>query len=492
MNKTRLLSLLLASLPACTYQVVNEEHCQNNEGDAYCAQLNPDRPFCNSGQRNDECDIGHLGEEVALIGCVSAEELKCHEPCGKDPTCEGGDESSSSGGETETTTDGSGSTSEPDTDTEEPTSTTGPECMGNEECMDAALPFCVDEVCSPCSAVVEGTPDEACAGLDDATPLCVDDACVQCTAENFEACGGATPLCDAEENTCAGCRFHEECQAIGSPACNVATGACFDSSAASVTEVNVGTDGAIQPAIDAVADGGEHAIVLTGTATGDHGITVDGGKTIAIVSTDANFKTIDGNEGNPTVTVTGAGTTVYLHRLALTLNGDDVGISVESGATLYADSVRVAQNTGGGVELATGTSGFLRNCMVGGANNSDAIASSGSLDLLYTTVVGNFGASSTALSCSGGTTDVRNCILASRSNDAVDCAAATITTSLEAEGGAYQESWFDLDGGDLTLAVPADFANVAIWEGGDPPFDFDGDARPNTDGANDYPGADVP
>ena len=326
--------------------------------------------MCNSPLRTEQCDITELGFEIARYGCVSAEELKCHEPCGKDPTCEDPGSSSSSDGETETeaTTLEPSTTTEGETEGETETTTgPGPECTGNEACLDPALPFCVGEVCSPCSAVVEETPDEACAGLDEATPLCVEDACVQCTAESAEACGGGTPICDEAESRCVACRFHEECQDIGLPACNIATGACF--SADAVTEVNAGVDDTIQPAIDAVADGAEHVIRLTAGGQ-NHTVTIDGGKTIALVSASDNptiQQEVRGNSGNPTLTVTGAGTTVYVHRVALTANTDDVGIAVGPAATLYADSTRVAQNTGGGITLGAGSFGFLRNCMVGGS-----------------------------------------------------------------------------------------------------------------------------
>ena len=43
----------------------------------------------------------------------------------------------------------------------------------------------------------------------------------------------------------------------------------------------------------------------------------------------------------------------------------------------------------------------------------------------------------------------------------------------------------------LTPAGQTQFADIAIWEDGDPPFDFEGDARPATDGSSDFPGADT-
>ena len=43
----------------------------------------------------------------------------------------------------------------------------------------------------------------------------------------------------------------------------------------------------------------------------------------------------------------------------------------------------------------------------------------------------------------------------------------------------------------LTPTGQTQFANIAVWEEGDPPFDFEGELRPNTDGAGDYAGADT-
>ena len=484
--------LLVAASMGCTVDLVNTAHCSLNEGDAYCAELFPERPLCNSPLRTEECDIGALGLDVAKYGCVSEEELLCHDPCGNDPTCDPNEGGSSSSGGTEATTVEPSSSTAGETETASGETTTGAECAGDGECLDPARPFCVGEVCVGCSGVVEVTGDEACAGLDEGRPICAGDVCVQCTGERDEACGGETPVCDEEASTCVGCRFHEECQGVGLPACNVATGGCFAGDA--VTEVNLTSVGVLQGAVDGVAPGAEHAIVVTGGNGSPQAVTIDGGKTIAIVSDSSTVRDINGNTGAPIISVSGAGSTVFLHRVRID-GSSGVGVSVGPAGTLYADSTLVSGNDGGGIALATGSSGFLRNCMVAGMNNSNALASSGSLDLLYTTVVGNFGASSTALSCSGGTAEVRNSILVSRSGDAVDCAGASISNTYEAEGGAYDEGWFDLDGGDLSLTVNGTdyslFSQVAVWEYDDPPFDFEGDDRPSINGATDYVGADA-
>jgi hypothetical protein len=80
-------------------------------------------------------------------------------------------------------------------------------------------------------------------------------------------------------------------------------------------------------------------------------------------------------------------------------------------------------------------------------------------------------------------------------SDDVSCTPATLTTSATLdETGAYDEAWFDLDAGDLTLTPTGDteFADVASWQAGDPPFDFEGDLRPTEDDSPDHAGADVP
>ncbi|MGH1344492.1 MAG: hypothetical protein ACRBN8_23230 [Nannocystales bacterium] len=474
-------------------------YCGNFDGDAFCVRKNPEEPYCVFS--GGECFEDYGLKAGVGFACVAEPPTpQCHSECGipngdscLDPTDTTMGSSSGSTTEQPSTTGSSTETGD------ETTGSSGPECTGDAECTDPALAFCVEQVCSTCSAVVELSGDEACAGLDASAPLCVDDACVQCTAESSEACGGGTPVCDAEASVCVPCAFHEECQAIGSPACNVATGACFDPDA--VTNVVVTTDGSIQEAVDGVADGEEWAIVLSGIGDGDHQIRIDAGKVIAIVSSDANIRGIDGVESDPTVTVTGDGTTLFLHRVRLALNGAELGISVESGGTLYADNVQVSQNTEGGIQLASGTSGFVRNSMVSGvAGNpgTPAITANGAnLEILYSTLGVDFNSGGPVLQCTGGTTVVRNSLIVSETSSAgppISCSGASITTT-PTETTLDPGEWFvGFATGDYTLTAPGqtEFEGLAVWEDGDPPFDFGGDVRPREDGAPDYPGADVP
>jgi hypothetical protein len=483
---------LCASTTACLEKefVPNPDYCGRHDGDAYCGRVAPQTPFCvvSSQTCYDESSV-----ELGKFGCAAEmPRAECREECGfdnescVDPTTGTGSETGTTdpSGETETS-----STTEDDVSS----STTGPECTEDIPCLDPAAPFCVDGTCSTCDLSVDPSPDDACAMLDEALPLCVGTACVQCSAEDTAACDGTTtPLCDAGTNTCVACQFHEECQDLGLPACNIATGACFSNDAVSMA--NAGSNGALQSAIDDVADGATHAILITGSGSVNHTVTVDGGKTIAIVSTNTSTQEVRGASGNPTVTVTGADTTVYLHRLALTANTNDVGVSVEAGGTLYADATRIAQNSGGGVTLASGTTGFLRNCMVGvGLNEVPAVlVSGGTLESVYTSILGG-AFDSYGLRCTSGSADVRNTIITTRGdNDAMVCPGAT-TSNSRVENTAMTSWFIDYNGGDshLDAAGQALFADVAVWEEGDPPFDFDGDPRPSVDGSPDFVGADA-
>ncbi len=426
---------------------------------------------------------------AALLGACGSEHAS-----GIDSTTTSQASSSTDPTLTSTTTDETSSTEAPTTgETEtgdESSSTTGPKCSDIIPCLDAEAPFCVDGTCSTCDATA--LPDEACATLDETAPLCVGTSCVQCTAEDASVCGGTSPLCDVEANTCVGCEFHEQCQDLDLPACNIATGACFD--AAAVSEVNAGNPGTIQAAIDEVDDGAEHAIVLTDGGS-LHTISIDGGKTIAIVSDSTAERMISGNTASPIVTVSGAGSTAYLHRVRID-GSSGVGISVASNATLYADSTRVSGNDGGGIELASGTSGFLRNCMVQGVGTtSTAISSSGELVAVYSSFgrTANFGAP--VVECASGSASIRNSLIVSETNttgDEVSCGGIMLENTAT-ESTQTPAEWFGsgFASGDysLTSAGQTEFANIAIWETGDPPFDFDGDARPAVDGERDYAGS---
>src|SRR5690606_31095355 len=63
-------------LAACKFSELNEEHCENNEGDATCLARYPDgsRPYCGRGTCFTEVEDGCLAEAPTDDACAS--------PCG--------------------------------------------------------------------------------------------------------------------------------------------------------------------------------------------------------------------------------------------------------------------------------------------------------------------------------------------------------------------------------------------------------------------------
>jgi len=501
---TRLLLPLIALASAChvTSFTPNEDYCGFNGGDSHCRDVSPETPYCVASTR--EC-YDARGLSISDLACVAEQpEDACRQTCGigngddcLDPT----DPTLSSSSTTQDETDSS--TTEDttvDTDTDESSSTsTG--CMDDDECTDPAAPFCADGTCVPCSSTA--APELACMELDPTTPLCIDDVCVQCTAENADACEGTTPVC-GPANACVGCEFHEQCEALDSPACDFTDGSCFDPNTA--VTVNLATAGALQNEVNAVAAGAHVALIVTGSTAATHSATVNGNKVIAIVSANGDAQNIQGAGANSILTVNGPGSTAILHRVVL--QGSSArGIDVNTSGTLYADAVQVVGNDGGGITLGTATTGRLRNCMVA-ADDADAVSVAGELDALYSTLATSTFGSDAALACSGGASvTVRNSIIVMQGGtdgDEVNCAGAVYSnsaaeSSLPGSGnvgvGTLDTTWFgDFNGGDLSLAMdgPNVFDAIAIWEDGDPSFDFEGDDRPTTDGTMDYAGADVP
>ena len=126
------------------------------------------------------------------------------------------------------------------------------------------------------------------------------------------------------------------------------------------------------------------------------------------------------------------------------------------------------------------------------------------VDMVYVTVAGNAataGAPATMNCVQTVTGAVRNSVLVSggASVDAAGCAQVTFEgngadTDLGAGNtnvGAMQAGWF-AGANDFHLAAGHPFGDVATWKTGDPGKDYDGDARPGTDGAPDVAGADEP
>ena len=492
--RTALLMTATVSLLGTGCEVVsvsaNLDHCTYNDGDRYCAGLDPTRPYCTQG--DDSCNLG------GFTGCVADVTPECHAPCGvlpEDECMAGG----SSGSDTGTA---SGTDSQTGTDSDSDSTSTGPmPCVGNEDCPDAAAPFCEPDSgeCVRCDGLDDG--DAACAGVDPLIPLCVDGACVECTAQDPLVCDDQLLLCDAETNACVSCTAHEQCAA---GACDVSEGRCFDPE--NVLHVGMGQPYmSITAALDDVGAMmlDPAVLVLHEGASFDETATVSAG-TLAIVAADGDQpQWVNTSVMAPTLTVTGMQTRVYLHQLRLAQNGNDIGLVLDDGAWVDARRSQIVQNAGGGVLAQNGAELTLRNCFVGdgNTNSTDAITVNGAtLTMLYTTVgaAANTGMPARALFCDGGgQADVRNSILVSFDpGPEVECPGLTIADSAtEAELGMLSGTWFDNYGaGDfhLTMSAPIAAATAAQWQLGDPTTDIDGDLRPTMDGTPDYAGADIP
>lgn len=477
---------------------VNENHCANNNGDAWCGER--------YGTERAYCVLGTCGPTEGQDGCVAARPTddECYSPCGdsmtvtEDGSCIVGEESSGSS----SSGDGS-STSEGDTEEGTASTTTGPQvCMNDDECTSDAAPFCDTEAgeCVGCDGVDDG--DVACAELDPLAPACVDGSCVECTAEITEACVGATPVCDAEANACVACTEHSEC---GEAACNLFTGACLPAEA--VVHVGPGqrftTLGQAIGSFDAAAAEGT---IVVHQADYNEAASVAEGQTLAFLANEGDVpRWILAGGGSPQLTVGNA--TVLMDGVQISGNASGVGLLVDGGQ-VWIDRGRIIDNNGGGLVAQSGAMLTVRNSFVG-ANGTGGVGSFGidvdsaTIDLVYVTVARNDEAAIDSIRCNAASTvTVRNSIVVGRDPESIDCPPISVVTSAvdqdigdNSNVGAAQLSWFNsATTGDflLTKEGAAVFENVAVWEMGDPAVDIDDGLRPTTDGASDYAGADVP
>jgi hypothetical protein len=368
-------------------------------------------------------------------------------------------------------------------------------CVGDEDCPNPSAPFCDPSgTCMSCDGLSDS--DEACAGLDPQTPLCIEEACVQCTTDNAAACGGETPLCDDTRHTCVStCNTHAQC---GAAACDMITGECFPEDA--VVHVGPAQDfSTIGSAIASFATGAQGTIIIH-PGSYSESVVIDDDRRLALLAVDGHLP-IWGGSGAAQLTVAASGT-VFVEGLRFAGNTNYPGLSMNGGLA-WLDRVQLVSN-GVGAQLQGGADLRLRNCFLGRLTNDghDAIQiSASSATILYSTLIGDVLMGSGLLCDAGASVTVRNSIIVAHDSDGIACSQAEISfsaTSGPFGGDGNQNvgtvnSWFvspanfhiDDDGA-------AVFADIAQWQTGDPPIDIDGDARPNADGAPDYPGADVP
>jgi len=378
----------------------------------------------------------------------------------------------------------------------------------------STAPFCdpMTLECVGCDEMPE--PDDACAGLDSNRPLCVGGACVACTAANADACGGE--LCDGESHMCVPCTEHSQCEA---GACELLWGTCFPEDAQQLlvdADGGAGVESSVAEAVDVVEDGGFAVIRVRafGSMGEEHNydsVVIDGGKTIALLAAPGGPPRITGSESPEVLRVVGPGTAVYVDDVRLSGHENGIGLRVTNGLA-WLDRTRVVRNSRGGIVVEANAQLFLRNSIVGGNGASGADqrgleVNAASANLLYTTLAMTDANVIDSIRCRmGGTVKVRNSIVVGRDADSIDCEDIDITNSALDEiigddedanenVGAGLSEWFDdVAQGDyrLTALGGTVFADIAMWQLGDPSEDIDGDPRPTTPGAPDHAGADIP
>ncbi|WAS98385.1 hypothetical protein [Nannocystis punicea] len=412
------------------------------------------------------------------------------------------------------------------------------EACGSEE------PYCSTQgECVPCSGIA------SCAAVDPATPACdaVGGLCVACTESDASGCTGATPVCDPVQQTCHACTQHDEC--TGS-ACDLATGACFPAGDALwVDGAGACEDGGsgseaeplctIGEALTRVEAGAPRAILVR-AAVYDEALAVPDSSVVAILRAGAGDVEITGT-GEATLAI-GGGARVYLD--GLELRGNDVGNGVAcdagelwidrslirqhhiSGVSAVGCDVRVRastlnKNLGEGL-FASGGSVRLENSFItenGDKANADnprgglALAGGAAATLVYVTLVGNnaYTGGGLSIECEPDAAEESVSLRNSIAFNAVgystfNCEGVEVVTH-SAYSAATDEPDDDNVGvatAEVPMLVSADMAipgvyrplpatkldAVAMFEGGDPDVDFEGDPRPTDESS--FPGADQP
>ena len=494
--------------------------CANRDGDASCDE----GMFC------DRC-------EPSNNGCVGNRPTESdeHGPCYTPTVDEGGnDESQASSSSTVGQTHaGTGSTAAVATEgaTDDPTTgsgsgtTTGSRdtssvCEGDEDCGDAVAPFCDGEgVCVSCDGMPDG--NAACGEADAGLAVCDGGECVQCAAGASEACDGQTPVCDEEVRTCGACVEHSECPESACHLDGGDVGGCFDEG----DVVTAGSTAQLEAAFSGAGANADVVVVLTGSNYSNVSIDFVTNAEVAVIGDGS--QDISGNTSGGIVG-TGGSSIVYFAGVSIAGNISGDGLSC-SGTSVWLDDSEVRNNAQVGMDVSGGCAAHLRRTVVRanagggvvvngatfiaedsaistnlGANPGVQVINS-TLELTYSTLVGNFASGGTpdSIQCTNPSGFVRNSVVQGEGATSVaGCGAlswdysAVDTSGLGGTNdnvGAWTSSWFEMpDSGNyhLTSAGETGLDGIAEWQAGDPLFDVDGDAVP-TDMPS-FPGYDQP
>jgi hypothetical protein len=402
----------------------------------------------------------------------------------------------------------------------------------------------VSDVCGDTTPYCD--PSGKCVGCDaidcndvsSSTPTCdvPSGTCVECTAADTRACEGATPICGGG-STCVPCTEHGQCP---TGACQLDTGACFET----VLYVDrgspcAGADGTpelpfceIKDAVAQVVQTEPTAIFVNGNTMPYTGqVQIAPNRTIAILRAGNGIAKLEVDALDSVVV--NDGSTAYFHDIQISKGDVTKGVFC-TGGTLWLDRVQIVDRKGlglegtmcklvmrrskvylnlaGGLKLTGGTARVENSFIVTNGGSFAAIAgvvlnSGATFDAVYTTIGDNDGKAGVedSLDCTGaGAVTLRNAIVFGKTAvTSVGCDGATATNSVvdseNLTGGmntvieVFDPAWFaSPEQGNFGVKVDTPFEDAAQWKTGDPAVDFDGQARPDSDGAADYAGADRP
>lgn len=428
--------------------------------------------------------------------------------------------------------------------TEDPTTTTTGMTTGGDECnpsgngsIDPACPtgqpYCVKGDCVDCSGI-------SCDLVSPSLPMCDTDTgkCAACL------CDDAAPVCDPVAHSCGACTSHDQCP---DGACNLWTGGCIAASA-TLWVAGTGCDDQGMGAPDKPLCTLNAAFTrIGGEPAGEYAVRVSPWKYMVAnplrVTADHVVALVQAGAGEPSdVEIVAPGSpaiaidadgSLLVDGVRLAAGGSD-GLSCTAGKAwldrlnvdgskgrgisadnctlklrrgiLVANSVSGAELRGGSLRIENSFVSSNGNTQNGGGGVYLALGAS--LDAVYTTWVANLGQAGTpfAVACDedGGEekVSVRNSVAINKGLNTL-CEQATVKNtawSFDPAGPGNISVPFDMLGDFLT--VDPDLAGVyraltgtsldqlAMWQVGDPPIDFDGDARPDGDNAPDFAGAD--
>jgi hypothetical protein len=509
---------------------------------------------------------GIVATGLGLAGCYSQPSADDTETDGSTGAATAGDPSSSpddtASTDPTTPTNPTDPTDPTDTDpTANPTtdgSDTGPApaCDGPTGEIDAACPvaspFCVDGTCSGCEDVDPG----ACMAADPTHPACGPEggACVACVEHDecaTGACRIATGECFPAENrlwvdgTAGNCGAATGTEIA--PFCDIVTAVDVVSGQVGEQPWAIFVAGAASDYVGAIDPSGDHPLAVIGPDAGlaasvmsptyavdlwamspetylSHLTLSSNGTSIVRgggSACDAWFDDVAIVQGE--VGIDTGSCTIRTRRSVLsnnylnvqvdpsgTFNAIDTDLYNSSGGLMVQGTARLVRSlvrdhyVEGGIDVSgdlTLINSFVYNNVY--VNNGIFLHDGGTLDMVYSTLVGR-------LDCAvAGPSSVRNSIAVENfASGGITCASVAVDDSVVVQG--------DGQGAGNVVVAPMDVAamfvnpggfdnpdgyhvlpgsvpeGVAVWAMGDPDVDVDGDPRPAVAGASDYAGADVP